>query len=89
MIDFIDDLPSSQYIIADKGYDSEAQRDKIRAKKAKPVIPHKKTSKTGNVDIDWTLYRYRHLVENAFARLKHFGLLQQDTISFFATTRAH
>ncbi len=23
-------------------------------------------------DIDWCLYKYRHLVENAFARLKHF-----------------
>ncbi|MBB1387754.1 transposase, partial [Pseudoalteromonas sp. SG45-5] len=22
--------------------------------------------------IDWCLYKYRHLVENAFARLKHF-----------------
>src|SRR3990167_2182642 len=23
-------------------------------------------------DIDWCLYKYRHLVENVFARLKHF-----------------
>ncbi len=22
--------------------------------------------------MDWGLYRYRHLVENAFARIKHF-----------------
>ncbi len=22
--------------------------------------------------VDWCLYKYRHLVENAFARLKHF-----------------
>ncbi|ENM5747526.1 transposase, partial [Vibrio mimicus] len=22
--------------------------------------------------VDWCLYKYRHLVENAFARIKHF-----------------
>nr|VFJ98255.1 MAG: Transposase DDE domain-containing protein [Candidatus Kentron sp. H]VFK03300.1 MAG: Transposase DDE domain-containing protein [Candidatus Kentron sp. H] len=26
----------------------------------------------GNGDMDWGLYKYRHLVENLFARLKHF-----------------
>lgn len=26
----------------------------------------------GNANIDWCLYKYRHLVENVFARLKHF-----------------
>ena len=35
-----------------------------------PVIPRKQNSKTGNGDIDWCLYKYRHLVENAFARLR-------------------
>lgn len=29
-------------------------------------------SVAGNTDIDWGLYKYRHLVENIFARLKHF-----------------
>ena len=28
-----------------------------------------------NVDTDWYLYKIRHLVENAFARLKHFRAL--------------
>jgi transposase len=66
----IDMLPSSDYIIADRGYDSGALRDQIRDKKAIPVIPRKKNSKVGNADIDWCLYKYRHLVENVFARLK-------------------
>ncbi|MFO7579951.1 MAG: IS5/IS1182 family transposase, partial [Nitrosomonas halophila] len=26
----------------------------------------------GNADMDWGLYKYRHLVENAFARLKQY-----------------
>lgn len=65
-------LPSSDYVIADKGYDSDQLRIQITKIGATPVIPRKKNSKIGNDDIDWCLYKYRHLVENAFARLKHF-----------------
>jgi hypothetical protein len=31
-----------------------------------------KNLKVGNTDMDWCLYKYRHLVENLFARIKHF-----------------
>jgi len=68
----IDLLPRGDFVIADKGYDSEAIRDKIRERNSIPVIPRKKNSKVGHADIDWCLYKYRHLVENDFARLKHF-----------------
>ena len=68
----IDKLPASGHTIADKGYDSEDVREQIRNKSSNSVIPRKKNSKTGNSDIDWGLYKYRHLVENVFARLKHF-----------------
>ena len=44
----------------------------IRGKGTTPVIPRKRNSKKGNADMDWCLYKYRHLVENVFARLKHF-----------------
>lgn len=70
--EFIKHLPRSEYTIADKGYDSEEVRKCIQNKSSIPVIPRKKNSKTGNADIDWCLYKYRHLVENIFARLKHF-----------------
>lgn len=65
-------LPKAIYTIADKGYDSEEIRLQIRNKSSIPIIPRKQNSKTGNADIDWGLYKYRHLVENVFARLKHF-----------------
>ena len=65
-------LPKADYTIADKGYDSEEVREQIRQNSSTPIIPRKKNSKTGNADIDWGLYKYRHLVENIFARLKHF-----------------
>jgi len=64
--------PKTQFVIADRGYDSEKFRCMIRAKKATPVIPRKVTSVIGNDDMDWEIYKYRHQVENIFARLKHF-----------------
>lgn len=70
--DFIKDLPMAIYTIADKGYDSEEIREQIKQKSSTPIIPRKKNSKTGNADMDWGLYKYRHLVENVFARLKQF-----------------
>ena len=70
--EFIEELPQSDYVIADKGYDDEKLREIIRKKLSTPIIPRKNNSKTGNSDIDWSLYKYRHLVENLFARLKHF-----------------
>lgn len=68
----IEALPRSEYVIADKGYDSEALRAQIKEKQSIPVIPRKSNSTVGNDDMDWCLYKYRHLVENVFARLKHF-----------------
>ncbi len=70
--EFFAKLPDADYMIADKGYDSEELRELIRAKSSVPVIPRKSNSTIGNNDMDWGLYKYRHLVENIFARLKHF-----------------
>ncbi len=39
---FIQSLPSAQYTVADKGYDSEELRQLIRDKSSIPVIPKKK-----------------------------------------------
>jgi len=36
------------------------------------VIPRKRNSIKGNTNLDRGLYRCQHLVENAFARLKHY-----------------
>lgn len=70
--ELISKLPVTDYVIADKGYDSEELREAIRKKKSIPIIPRKSNSKIGNFDMDWSLYKYRRLVENVFARLKHF-----------------
>jgi transposase len=70
--DFIAVLPHSDYKIADRGYDKEELRQQIREQRSIPVIPRKRNSIIGNDDMDWDLYKYRHLIENIFARLKHF-----------------
>ena len=70
--EFIAKLPCASYTIADKGYDSEALRNLIREKSSIPIIPRKSNSTIGNDDMDWDLYKCRHLVENIFARIKHF-----------------
>jgi len=70
--ELITKLPHAEYIIADKGYDSEELRYLIRTKSSIPMIPRKSNATIGNAYMDWCLYKYRHLVENVFARLKHF-----------------
>lgn len=68
----IEKVNSAEYFIADKGYDSEDIRDQARAANMTPVIPRKSNSKKPNPEFDTYLYKLRHLVENLFARLKHF-----------------
>lgn len=65
-------LEDAQYFIADKGYDSDAIREQARKDQIKPVIPRRANSAKPNPEFDAYLYKLRHLVENLFARLKHF-----------------
>lgn len=52
--------PASGFVIADKGYDSEAFREIVKQKGATPVIPYRKNSLKSDKRIDNWLYRYRH-----------------------------
>ncbi len=70
--ELIEQLPPSTAIVADKGYDSRKIREQIKSKGACAVIPRRSNSVIGNNGMDGSLYRHRHLVENAFARLKQF-----------------
>lgn len=62
----------AEHLIGDKGYDSEEIREQARSQKMNPVIPRKSNSKKPNPEFDSHLYKMRHLVENLFARLKHY-----------------
>lgn len=65
-------LANAESVICDKGYDSESNRVLIRASGAVPHIPRRKGKKKDDQDFDREIYKSRHLVENLFARLKHF-----------------
>lgn len=68
------DLPLSEVetVCADKGYDSDMLRESLEVCEVKGNIPRRKNSRKGNTHMDGYLYTLRHLVENTFARLKHF-----------------
>ena len=58
-------------VLADKGYDSDANRVAIRAVGAEPCIPSRK-NRTEPTDYDRHLYRERNVVERFFARVKQY-----------------
>ena len=64
-------LKNTEFLNADKGYDSEAFRELIHSHGIHANIPRKKNAKTSNGHLDWLIYQARHVVENTFASLKH------------------
>ena len=64
-------LKNTEFLNADKGYGSEAFRERIHSRGVHANIPRKKNAKTSNGHMDWLIYQARHVVENTFARLKH------------------
>ena len=65
------DLAETEVVSADKGYDSDKLRAQIEEEGSKANIPYKRDREEKNKDMDWYLYKIRHLVENTFARLQH------------------
>ena len=59
------------YVIADKGYDSDALVFLISKTNAEAVIPSKINRKRQRI-IDTDLYKERHLIECCIGKLKHF-----------------
>ena len=60
-----------RYLLGDKGYDADRLRRSLRDPGATPVIPERRNRKR-TIRYDKQRYRGRHLVENAFCRLKDF-----------------
>lgn len=67
-IALIQDLPC-KVLLADRGYDTDEIIEYAKKSGIQPVIPPKKNRKIQR-DYDEKLYKKRHLVENAFLRLK-------------------
>ncbi|SEL98707.1 Transposase [Sphingomonas palmae] len=60
-----------RYLLADKGYDADRLRRSLRDVGAVPVILGRRSRKR-TIRYDKDRYRGRHLIENAFRRLKDF-----------------
>jgi transposase len=61
----------ADYLLADRGYDSDAIVEQAKQQGMKAVIPPKKNRKEQR-HYDKDLYKLRHLVENAFLHLKRW-----------------
>lgn len=62
---------SAEHLLADRGYDSDAIVEQATKQGMNVVIPPRKNRKEPR-EYDAALYRYRHLVENAFLQLKRW-----------------
>ena len=58
-------------LLADKAFDANWLRTDIIERGAQSVIPPRKHRKT-QIDYDTEMYKWRHLVENYFAKIKEF-----------------
>jgi len=80
----------AQYLLADKGYDSDALVAQAEAGGMTAVIPPRR-NRTQPREYDRDLYRLRHLVENAFLHLKQWrGIATRyakNTASFLAAVQ--
>lgn len=62
---------AADYVLADKGYDSDAFALKLKEMGAEVVIPSRANRKELR-EIDEHLYKERHLIECCIGKLKHF-----------------
>ena len=56
-------------LISDRGYDSNKIRNGLEKRDTQPCIPGRRNRKT-EIEYDKKLYKTRHRIENAFAKLK-------------------
>lgn len=66
----IKDQPA-EFIVADKGYDSDAFVETITAQGSQPVIPPR-TNRLNPRTFDRHIYKSRNLIERFFGRIKQF-----------------
>jgi len=58
-------------LLADKAFDADHLRQKLHERKAEAVIPAKRNRKI-HLPHDEHAYKWRHLIENYFSKIKDF-----------------
>jgi transposase len=81
---------TAEYLLADRGYDSDAIIEQAEKQGMQPTIPPRKHRKIQRA-YDPDLYRLRHLIENAFLHIKRWrGIATRyakNTASFLAAVQ--
>ena len=65
------DAATAEYLLADRGYDTNRVLAAARERGITPVIPPQRNRKVAR-EYDAVLYQARHLVENSFGKLKEW-----------------
>ena len=65
-------LTEADFLLGDKGYDSDPLREELLEKNVIPIIPRRSNSTKPNPSFDKELYKARHTIENLFAKMKQF-----------------
>ena len=65
-------LNTTDYVSADKGYDSAIFREEIINQGDKAIIPKKRNTLTNNNHMDWHIYITWHLVEPCICKAEPF-----------------
>jgi len=78
---------NSEYVICDKGYDSQEFRNAIQRQNRKAVIPSRKCRKEA-IEYDRHIYKERHLVENFFCKMKEYRRLSTRYDAMTSSFRA-
>ena len=58
-------------LLGDKAFDNDKLRNHLHQRGAEAVIPPRRNRRIA-IDYDREMYKWRHLVENFFARIKEF-----------------
>ena len=81
---------TAEYLLADRGYDSDAIVEQAEKQGMQPTMPPRKHRKIQR-EYDTALYRRRHLIENAFLHIKRWrGIATRyakNTASFLAAVQ--
>lgn len=67
-----------EYLIADKGYDSNQIRELCSLNNIIPVIPGRECRKE-TIEYDQHIYKERNMIERFFGKIKRFRELPLDT----------
>ncbi len=67
----VDHLPKARYLLADKAYDADHYRARLKKLRIQPVIPNKINRKQPYA-FNKKRYRNRNVIERMFGRLKDF-----------------